>query len=115
MDTPNSTSIPRSRHLYASSRYQNASRRARKRSGGVSQACGMAPAESAHHWAWPPDDVPDCRSVQHTDLTGLCLDCHRLIEDFRRARASNIAGDRIVRLFGRLVTLLVRGAPDHAS
>ena len=106
MATPQST-LSRSDLLYKSSRYKNAAAKCRKRSDGQCQGCGMCKAESCHHWTWPAEDVPDRHTIQHTDLTAFCWDCHELIEEFRRGRAAGVSGRLLVIAFRAVVKVLI--------
>ena len=100
----------REQHLYGSKRFRNASRRARNRSRGVCQYCGLQPATSAHHWA-PPADSPSCREVQHGDLTGLCQACHTIVEDMRRLLLGGMEHEKLAQEFRQLCKVLIRGLP----
>ena len=67
--------IPSREEVYAGN-YPKSRKLAIDRSGGKCQFCGLRKASEGHHWAWP--DYPSGETVQHHDLTALCISCHEL-------------------------------------
>ena len=61
--------------------YRKAKAQAFARSGGVCQACGMRPADSAHHWS---QIYPSGNNVIADDLVALCQPCHAIVTMVRR-------------------------------